>query len=321
MRVLMFLFVGTALFQGALAVNELGSLDTARSRHPAVFVPCNVLEYTVGSEHGYVFSGESAQRFGTAMSDSKLYREATLDARRNLYKFLTKGDKSKTVEMSGARQLYQYTEGEMRRVILFVPKKNVSVRVFVPQPIPVKKPDTEVAKKIPPVQLENKPESETPQHPANGVVPSPVPAVARQPVNVVIAPQPPTGIAAGEETASTSRVDRLAVCLKQMEEKPGDCTIMVEVARLYAERGNFPKASSIYAKIVDCVVADTEIDKMIAVELLVEAAEFEKENGNAELALKYYRTLVRCDSMRGWKLKGPVAEANRNISKLLLKTF
>ena len=90
---------------------------------------------------------------------------------------------------------------------------------------------------------------------------------------------------------------------------------------MYAERGNFSKASSIYSKIVDCVVADTEIDKMIAVELLVEAAEFEKENGNAKLALKYYRALVRCDSVRGWKLKGPVAEANRNISKLLLKTF
>lgn len=352
MRFHVFLFVGMSLFQRGGAVNELGPFDKARSSHPAVFVPCNVLEYTVGNEQGYVFGGESSQRFRNALSDGKLYREATLDARRNLYKFLTMGDKSKTVEMSGARPLYQYTEGEKRRVILFVPKKNV--RVFVPQPVQVRSPVSEEVNPPPVVQViaENTRGKVLPKTITNVVVASnfstnvvavssPLPVVTKSlltntvvaastsnvvaapqlSTNAVVALQPFVGIAAGENTVSTSRIDRLAVCLKQMNENPDDCTIMSEVARLYAERGNFQKASSVYAKIVECVVADMEINKMIAVELLVEAAEFEKENGNAELALNYYRAIVRCDSVRGWKLQGPITEARKNISQLLIKTF
>lgn len=130
----MFIASPLAALQGWASVGELGSIETAKRTHPAVFVPRNVLAYVVNGEDGYVFGGEAVQRFkgNLASSDSRLYREARLDARRNLYKFLTKGDKTKSVEMSGARTLYEYNEGDIRRVVLFVAMKNVSVNTASP---------------------------------------------------------------------------------------------------------------------------------------------------------------------------------------------
>jgi|GEM_PF-6799854 len=112
-----------------LALDELGRLDVARKEHPAVFVPGNVLEYTIGNVKGYIYNGVAEKCFegDMAENDSELFREATLDAKRNLHVFLAKGDKTLTVSMHGARTVYAYSEGEMRHVIMFVPQKNVEV--------------------------------------------------------------------------------------------------------------------------------------------------------------------------------------------------
>ena len=129
-----FVFVMFSFFCSflAFAIIELGSLDVARKNHPAVFVPGNVLEYTVGTVNGYVYNGEAEKCFDGDMaeSDAELFQEATLDAKKNLYKHLTKEDKTLTVRMNGVKKLYEYSEEKMRRVVLFVAKSDVENHLF-----------------------------------------------------------------------------------------------------------------------------------------------------------------------------------------------
>ena len=68
------------------------------------------------------FDGDMAE------SDAELFQEATLDAKKNLYKHLTKEDKTLTVRMNGVKKLYEYSEEKMRRVVLFVAKSDVEIQ-------------------------------------------------------------------------------------------------------------------------------------------------------------------------------------------------
>lgn len=113
----------------AFAINDFGPLEKARKNHPAIFVPGNVIEYTIGNEIGYVYNGEAEKYFEGELgeSDANLFREASLDAKKNLYNFLVKDDRSLEVQMSGARKLYEFVESKMRRVVFFVRKDRVSV--------------------------------------------------------------------------------------------------------------------------------------------------------------------------------------------------
>lgn len=118
----MLLWAALALCCPAHALNDLGTLDQARAEHPAVFVPGNVLAYTIAGVQGYVFNGEAERCFtGTlAESDADLYREAVLDAKKNLRNYLAKRTPSSAYQLSAVRKLYEYTDGKMRRVVLFV---------------------------------------------------------------------------------------------------------------------------------------------------------------------------------------------------------
>ncbi|MBQ2632134.1 MAG: hypothetical protein IJG13_20855 [Kiritimatiellae bacterium] len=405
------LLAAVGISASLFALNELGPLADARRQHPSVFVSNCALEYVVGGKPCYVYGGESRQRFkgDAAIKDSVLFREAERHAKMNLYRFLTKGDKSLTFEMSGALCMYSFKEDNTAKAIYFVPKENVRIsqwkaptsapstasatatgevanaRVYdeinnavkvisqthvvsadvnmptnqgalakSPEPQLVSTPGLNSVNNLtnsPDVNVDmpdpfknmrdpfkDKTISGTPNNAeksfSNGQkVPAGENVSTSQATSVKSPEQKPALMpslnlpgnqstdAPGESTASTSRVDKLSVYLKQMEENPGNCAIMSEVARLYAEKDDLPNASGVYAKIVKHVVADKKMDKMSAVDLLFEAAEFEKEYGDPKRALDYYRTFVRCDAERGWKLQGSVAEANKNISQLLIKVF
>jgi len=112
----------------AFALGELGDIVEAKEKHPAVFVPGNVLEYTIAGTAGYVFNGEAEQCFtgDLAESDSELYREAVLDAKNNLRKYLVERTGAKAFQMSGVKKLYEYADGKMRRVVLFLAKEALS---------------------------------------------------------------------------------------------------------------------------------------------------------------------------------------------------
>ncbi len=139
------LLTAAGISASLFALNELGPLADARRQHPSVFVSNCALEYVVGGKPCYVYGGESRQRFkgDAAIKDSVLFREAERRAKMNLYRFLTKGDKSLAFEMSGALCMYSFKEDNTAKAIYFVPKGNVRVsqrKAPAPAPSPASAP-------------------------------------------------------------------------------------------------------------------------------------------------------------------------------------
>lgn len=295
------------LCHSTLALNELGNLAVAREKHPAIFVSGNVLEYSIAGTAGYVFNGEAEQCFtgDMAESDSELYQEAVLDAKNNLRKYLIEHTKVEAFQMSGVRKLYEYPDGKMRRVVLFVAKEAISA-------CPVQTTFTCYVRTNM-VENTNGVLTPMPTSVAPGAISSNIVAAASS--NATPCVKSPDK--RSEETSS--RVDRLAIYLKQINDDPNDCVAMSKAAKTYARQGNLADASLLYGRIVKVVLANEKMDKMFAAGLLMEAARFERNNGNIDYALKYYRLFNRCDGLRRWKLHDMVDEANKNISSLLLK--
>ena len=317
MKVAMTLFAAISLCMLTFAIDEFGSLDAARKEHPAIFVPGNVLEYSVGDVPGYVFNGEAERFFegGMAESDSELYQEAVLDAKSNLLKFLKQKSKIDSLQMKGVVKLYEYSEGKMRRVVLFVAKKDVSMclsqSVCLSQENAVRRDDDRDATKM------QSDKGGVAQEPPKGVDPSAT-LKTNLAVEATALGKPKT---AEVNVSVTAKVDKITVYLKQIADNPNDCIAMSKAAKLYARQGGLVEAKVLYSKIVNLVIADERMDKEFASGLLMEAARFEKGIGDVNLALKYYRLLIRCDGLRRWKLTELVDEANRNISQLLTTVF
>ena len=293
----------------AFALNDLGPLEKAMKDHPAIFVPGNVLEYTIGSEIGYVYNGEAEKCFEgeLAESDADLFQEASLDAKKNLYNFLTKDNKSLEVQMNGARKLYEFAEAKMRRVVMFVCKDKVRVTAKPKQNLEVINTSVDhVAIKAPVAK-------------GNTNLQYRIDAKSITNTTVVTNSAPPVTNQKVVENGSAS--DMLPTYLDAITKSPTDCISMCKAAKLYARRNDIATAKKMYSNVVKQVVADEHMDKEFAAGLLLEAAKFETANGDIDCALKYYRLIIRCDGMRRWSLHEQVDEANKNISQLLLKAL
>ena len=291
------------LCHSTFALNELGNLADAREKHPAIFVSGNVLEYSIAGTSGYVFNGEAEQCFAGDMAegDSELYQEAVLNAKNNLRKYLVKRMKADAFQLSGVRKLYEYPEGKMRRVVLFVGKEAISA--CSAQAITEGDVRTNVVSN------------------SKGGMRATEKSVAFNPVpsNMVDSASCNAAPCVKEGENVTSRVDKIAIYLKQIHDNPNDCIAMSKAAKIYARQGNLSDASMLYGRIVKVVLANERMDKMFAAGLLMESARFERNSGNINCALKYYRLFNRCDGLRRWKLHDMVDEANKNITALLLK--
>lgn len=291
------------------ALDDLGTLEKAKKDHPAIFVPGNVLEYSVGNEIGYVYNGESEKCFegDLAESDTDLFQEASLDAKKNLYDFLTKDNKSLQIQMSGARKLYEFAEGKMRRVVMFVGKDKVNVTAMAKRGFEVLSAEVvHVADKASSVAGSTNSQER-------------IDAKSNTSARVVANFDPSRTDQKAVENESSN--DRLPIYLNAIAKTPTDCISMSKAAKLYARRNDIAMAKKMYSKVVKQVVADEHMDKEFAAGLLLEAAKFEATNGDVDCALKYYRLIIRCDGMRRWSLHEQVDEANRNISQLLLKAY
>ncbi len=122
------------------AATETGSPEAARRRFPALFEGKDVVEAdSIKGSPGYVFRGEAEQCFkgDLAESDDELWREAEMDAKSNLYRFLTNGNPLLSVTMGGATLAYRYREGKRFHSIYFVAKAAVSVHEAGGQSSPV----------------------------------------------------------------------------------------------------------------------------------------------------------------------------------------
>ena len=279
------------------ALNELGSLEDAKRKHPAVFVPGNVMEYVISEEEGYVYSGESEKCFSGSMSekDSELYQEAELEAKKNLLTFFSDRKPGYEAIIRGGRKIYEYPDGNMRRVVFFVKKDSV------------------IFQKIPSTLSVKKNESTTTVD--KGTFEKVASEIVRS--NVVTT----VDKAVCSNKIDAVKKDPLTICLEKIKKDPADCVAMSRAAKIYVRQGDMLRAGRMYGLIVKCVINDEKIDKDFGADLLLEAARFEKKNGDVNVALKYYRLVIRCNGLRRWNLDAPITEANKNIAILLQESL
>lgn len=273
-------------------LNDLGTISEAKKTHPAIFIPGNVLKYTVSGVKGYVYNGESEKCFSGDMAekDSELYQEAVLDAKRNLIVFLCKQNPNAEISIQGAVKLYEYPEENMRRVVCFVKEDMVSIKGKSAKRI------TEASKELKvSIVNTNKPTQKV----VKELVKEPIKEKSHLP----------------KMSGDRSPLDS---CLREIAKNPSDCTYRSRAAKMYFRQGDLAMASRMYAEVVSQVVSNEHIDKEFGAELLIEAAKFERRYGDINTALKYYRLLVRCDGLRRWRLDEKVSEANKNIADILL---
>ena len=265
-------------------VDDFGPLEKAKKALPAIFIPDNVLvESCKGTEY-YVYNGVAERCFSGPMaeSDGELYREAVADAKRNLFEYLTKGDKKKTVELSGATVAYQYSEDKLFHAICLVPKAKVAVRLEQAQ-----KPSCDVS------TCTNSTAASRIQKDAMG--------------------------GKKEMVAQQSVEDKISAYKEKLAASPDDCVTVMRLARLYERKVDFVNADTCYRKIVSTIVANEKFDKELAADFLLEIAEKEESRGDFATALKHYRLILRCDSLRRWGMEDIVQKANAAVSRVALK--
>lgn len=277
------------------AMNELGPLVEAQKNHPAVFVSGNVLKYTVADAECYVFHGESERCFEGDMGecDSELYQEAELDSRSKFFQWITKGDKGKLVEMSGASKMYEYCEGKLYHAICFVPTANVSVS------------NKDI---VPPVT-----------NSLTSVVVTNLAACCEGKRVAEVGPVGNQALVNVEVSNTESRVNRTDVLLDRLRRNPNDCALRSKIARSYVRDQKPDEAKSMYMEMVGLILADEKMDKYLAADLLFEVARHFEDTGDYDLAIKCYRYVVRCDGLRRWRLVEEVNKANSKVAELLLK--
>lgn len=114
-----------------MAFEDLGPLKTVQKKYPQIFKTGSVNIITINKIPCYVFSGDAEQAFSGdfAETESELYEEATISAKSNFYDFLSKKDKNVSISMTGCSVLYQYNNKKLYTVILYVPQKNVTVKL------------------------------------------------------------------------------------------------------------------------------------------------------------------------------------------------
>lgn len=112
------------------AWDELGPLPKARGAHPEFFQKGAVREVEIEGVPYWIFTGDSLG--GSSLPDAEAYREAALDARRNLLRHLTGGAARIEAEASGIATAYRFADGKTRRVVCLVPVENVSIHTNAP---------------------------------------------------------------------------------------------------------------------------------------------------------------------------------------------
>ena len=125
-------FLALAAAFDAAAWDELGPLKNVRREHPEYFEKGVVHEVEVDGVPHWLFTGDGVREWRLFGADSEAYREAALDAKRNLVRHLAGGAPNATAEVSGIVTAYRISEGSARRVVCLVPKENVSI--VSPQP-------------------------------------------------------------------------------------------------------------------------------------------------------------------------------------------
>ena len=275
-----------------MAFEDLGPIKTVQKKYPQIFKTGSVNIITINKIPCYVFSGDAEQAFSGdfAETESELYEEATISAKSNFYEFLSKKDKNVSISMTGCSVLYQYNDKKLYTVILYVPQKNVIIKLDKKNPEFKKINNT-------PVQLK---EPEQKNSPAEEVQTS-------SETQVFIKQDAPK---------QSSQERRIAKFRKRIKNNPSDTISLIALADLYKKAEKFSEATKFYCLAIKQFEKDIFFDEAEKIRVIYNVAHlFEKTNKN-NVALKYYHYLLRhkCSSEQK---KDAVAA----ISRLRLKTL
>lgn len=269
-------------------MDELGPIADAKAAWPEAFVPGNLVEASFGGTVFYAFAGEAEQFFSGkyAEPDSELYEEAVLDAKARLFESLSKGDPDASVSMSGLRTAYKFADGAFRRVVCVVPRDSVSRATSK---------DSATAASTGPAESP----ASAPPAPANAKCAAP--AVEAKSANS----------SPGPEKAPLKL--RIRKCRERIRESPDDYLLRRRMARLKAEGGKNAEAARCYESMALLLSKTDSLPDNDKASLLLEGAEYARDNGRPAQALKLYRLISKLG------LPGYTQNASEEISLLLLR--
>lgn len=181
-----FAFLTLAAAFNAAAWDELGPMKKVRREHPEYFEKGAVHEVEVDGESYWLFTGDGIRERKLFGGDAEAYREAALDARRNLVRHLTGDAPSAKAEVSGIVTAYRISEGSVRRVVCLVPKENVVIVSPAPKTNPTEPQSEASGPATPPAKA------------AAPAAPQPAPAA---PSDKAAAPQPAPAAPSGATDA------------------------------------------------------------------------------------------------------------------------
>ena len=317
---------------------DFDNLENTKKKHPDFFVPGNVVKFEYRNEMCYIFNGHAEQLFDGdfAETDAELAKEAELDAKQNLYLFLTKGDKELTVTMSAATIVFSYKDKNIYGKIMAVPVKNVTVKRVArpPQNYTVNSINTTQNNAInPPLGASN------PQPSLNNAQNNTPKAVEVAPKAVDAAPKTVDVVSKADNDRITSAEEakgdnantgnelskeaimeqRISKNLERLKDKPNDIILLMKMARLYESNNNINDARKVHSKIVQLITSNKNVNVSTASEAIINAAEFEDRYAAYGTALKYYRIFIKSNNLYKWNLNDSAREINTRISQLVLK--
>lgn len=299
---------------GAMAFEDLGSVEAARRDHPNIFVPEEVSVVDVNSVVHYVFSGQAEKCFSEE-TDSELWEEASMAAKNVFYAHLSDGKDGVRVSMSGCEPLYRLRDGNVFTMIMCVPRDKVvittenPVATDAPADEAVQKPDPQTAAEVSACSLTSvsvAPAANDEKAGSGDGVSSPSDEIVRDLVVEV------TSSVQDEVPVDIDlRISRLR---ERLDANPDDWRVRRRLAKLFAVKGDGVKAAKFYDSAARGALRDEDILEEERVEVVYEAACACEAGSQMHLALKYYRMLLHM------KVSFEIRKAaNARVSGILLK--
>ena len=323
------LSISAVLFALAgFSYNEFGNLAEVRAKHPEFFKPGVVTTAPLNQEDWYVYCGD-AEKCLSSETDDELYEEAQVQAKMNFFNHFAKKDPGVKVEVSGARRLYQWSDNEMRFVVMGVPVKRVVVTPGAPAATPVEHKATEVKTQEPrsasaEKQLESSLHQQTvsqevnapktnPEAPNTNLDTESKNATAEvKAVNIPLKEQVVTQNAEAPQEEMTDD-EKLVILRQRLDAHPGDFRLRMRMAKIFARQGRTRRAFNNYSDAARLLISDNNVADIDKAADLLEIAQYEEFVREYSLALKHYRIALRLGD------KSVSKKANSRISDLLLR--
>lgn len=270
--------VAFAAMHGAFAYEDLGPMAKVKSSHPFIFIPDEVNKLSVNGEERYVFAGQ-AEKFLDDETDSELWQEAELSAKKSFYNWWAKGDSDAEVTFSGCSPMYRDKAGKVYTIVLSVPSAKVAVNKKV-RPAPAKSVVVNMPAEVKPDKVADVAETAT----------------------------------APEAVAIATPADEISTLRDAVTSAPKDWKLRWKLARAFCANGSQSRGLRHYRVAVQDALADQTADSDSTNQLLFEAAQKFDSVNDAGVAMKFYRLILHRQCQKDMR-----KVANARIAALLMK--